>query len=127
VLKTGDTAVYHSLLNNYWGNVKVIQHQDNLTSLSYGPEAAINASLRLGSWGMAEGEVIVRIPVVPLLKERRVRPDYKVNTLVSWRITRSITLDYLYMYTFSQPLETDAKIDLSQHRIWLRFSFNSSQ
>jgi hypothetical protein len=127
LLKTADTALYHSLLYNYLGNVKVVQKQDDFTTLSYGPEAAINASLRLGSWGMAEGEIIVRIPVVPLLKESRVRPDYKVNTIVSWRITRSVTLDYLYMYTFSQPLSTDPKVDLSQHRIWLRFSFNTSQ
>jgi hypothetical protein len=30
------------------------------------------------------------------------------------------------MYQFSQPVENGPKVDLSQHRVWLRFSFNSS-
>jgi hypothetical protein len=118
-----DSTSYHLMLKNYMGNVKVVQHQDNLTSLSYGPEMAVNAEVRLGGWGMAEGELIMLIPVVPLIKDHRVRPNYTVNTTVSWRITRSITLDYLFNYKF----ETENKIENSQHRIWLRFSFNTSK
>ncbi len=122
-----DSAALDTLLNNYKANFKIIQILNNAPLVSYGPETSIDATIRLGRWVTAEGEVIVRLPITTIIQEHTVRPDYRVNTLVSWRITGSVTLDYLYNYQFSQPLITDTKIDLSQHRIWLRFSFNTSR
>lgn len=126
-LKVDDTVFYHNMLESFKGNIKVLRTQPDMTSLSYGPEAAIYGALRIGNFGIAEGEIITRIPIIPLLQEHTIRPDYKINTIVSWRITRSLTLDYLFMYTYSQPSKNDIKIDLVQHRVWLRFSFNTSK
>lgn len=122
-----DSASLHALLNQYKANYKIVQIVNNAPLVSYGPETSIDASIRLGRLVTAEGEVIVRIPISSIVQEHAIRPDYRVNTLVSWRLASSITLDYLYNYQFSQPLKTDTKIDLSQHRIWLRFSFNTSR
>ncbi|HUI92745.1 MAG TPA: hypothetical protein VLX68_10910 [Chitinivibrionales bacterium] len=116
-----------SLLSRFHGNYKVVQQERDNTVISYGPETSINAALRLERWITAEGEVIVQFPIIPIIKEHMLRPTYWVNTTVSWRIAQSVTLDYLYTYQYSQPLSTDPKVDLSQHRIWLRFSFNTSR
>lgn len=122
-----DSIHLDSLLQSFKGNLKVIQRIQDVTSYSYGPEASVDAMVRVGRFGTAEGEVIVRIPILPIVQHQPFYPDYRVNTIVSWQLARAITLDYLYQYTFSQPFQAAAKIDLSQHRIWLRFSFNSSR
>jgi hypothetical protein len=122
-----DSAQLNSLLTNFKGNLKVIERLQDVTSYSYGPESSVDATVRLGRFGTAEGEVIVRIPILPIVQHQPLYPDWRVNTSVSWQLTRHITLDYLYQYTFSRPLQTAAQVDMSQHRIWLRFSFNSSR
>jgi hypothetical protein len=114
---------FHNATSTY----KVIQQVRGNNIISYGPETSINATLRLGRVITADGEVIVQFPIIPIIEEHMIRPTYWVNTTISWRIAQSITLDYLYTYQYSQPLSTDPKVDLSQHRIWLRFSFNTSQ
>jgi hypothetical protein len=116
-----------TLLTRFRANYKVVQQVKDNISISYGPETSVDGALRLGKWVTAEGEVIVLFPIKPIFEEHVVRPDYQVNTTVSWRITNSVTLDYLYLYQFRQPVDNGTKIDLSQHRIWLRFSFNSSR
>jgi hypothetical protein len=120
-----DSVQLNSLLSRYKANFKIVQRQSNNTVRSYGPETSINASARVGRWITAEGEVIVLFPIGPILQEHSIRPNYRVNTIISWRIAKAVTLDYLYMYQYSQPLKTDVKVDLSQHRVWLRYSFNS--
>jgi hypothetical protein len=122
-----DTTALDTLLNQYKTNFKVIRKLNDNTLISYGPESSINTSLRLGRWATADGELIVLFPITPILKEHTLRPNYQINTIISWRISRSVTLDYLYRYQYSQPLKEDIKIDISQHRVWLRFSFNSSR
>jgi hypothetical protein len=122
-----NTAELAALLGRYNTNYKIVQRLNDKTVYSYGPEVSIDASIRLGRFATAEGEAIVLFPISPIILEHTIRPNYQVNTTVSWRISRSITLDYLYRYLFSQPLKTDIKNELSQHRIWLRFSFNSSR
>jgi hypothetical protein len=126
-LSTLDSATLYTLLNRFRANYKVVQQVSDNTLISYGPEVSIDGGLRLGKWVTADGEVIVLFPIKPLFTEHTVRPNYQVNTTVSWRIINSITLDYLYMYQFSQPEENGPKVDVSQHRVWLRFSFNSSR
>jgi hypothetical protein len=124
-LKPKDTLA--TLLAGFKSNYKILKQVNDNSIISYGPETSINATLRLGRVITADGEVIVQFPIIPIIKEHMLRPTYWVNTTISWRIAQSITLDYLYTYQYSQPLSTDPKVDLSQHRIWLRFSFNTSQ
>jgi|WetSurMetagenome_2_1015567.scaffolds.fasta_scaffold00172_14 hypothetical protein len=119
-----------TLLTRFGANYKILQRVDDAQILAYGPEVSVNAALRLGRAITAEGEVIVQFPIEPIVKMRAVRPDfwaYWVNTTVSWRITRAVTLDYLYTYQYGRSLENGPKVDLSQHRVWLRFSFNTSR
>jgi hypothetical protein len=116
-----------TLKAHFHGNYKVLQQVNDNTIISYGPEVSINATLRVGRWVTADGEAIVQFPLDPIIKEHRLRPGYWVNTTISWRIAQSITLDYLYTYQFSQPHTTDPKVELSQHRVWLRYSFNTSR
>jgi hypothetical protein len=123
-IDTLDTLKSHFNVN---GNYKVLQQVNDNTIISYGPEVSINATLRVGRWVTADGEAIVQFPIDPIIKEHRLRPGYWVNTTISWRIAQAITLDYLYTYQFSQPHATDPKVELSQHRVWLRYSFNTSR
>jgi hypothetical protein len=122
-----DSAMKDTLLSKYHANYKVIQKVDDKPIISYGPETSIDGALRLGRWITAEGEVIILFPIEPIFTEHKLRPNYQVNTTVSWRLSSAITLDYLYLYQFSQPKQNGPKIDVSQHRVWLRFSFNSSR
>lgn len=119
-----------TLLDNFRGDYKILQKVSDTVIITYGPEASIDGTLRLGNLITAEGEVIVQFPILPILQEHAIRPVdwvYWVNTTVSWRISNSVTLDYLYTYQFSQPTANGPKIDLSQHRVWLRYSFNTSR
>ncbi len=120
----------HALLTRFQANYKILQRSNDAVVLTYGPETSIDATLRLGRFITAEGEVIVQFPIEPIIDMHAVRPDYWVywvNTTVSWRISNSVTLDYLYTYQYSQPVSNGPKIDLSQHRVWLRYSFNTSR
>jgi hypothetical protein len=124
------TDMLQSLLTRFQANYKILQQADDAPILTYGPETSVDATLRLGRWITAEGEVIVQFPVQPIIDEHTINPDtwvYWVNTTVSWRISNSVTLDYLYTYQYSKPVSNGPKIDLSQHRVWLRYSFNTSR
>jgi hypothetical protein len=119
-----------TLLARFRANYKVLQKVNDAVNLTYGPEASVDATLRLGRAITAEGEVIVQFPIEPILAKHAVLPDYWVywvNASVSWRISRSVTLDYLYAFQYNHPLSSGPLVDLSQHRIWLRYSFNTSR
>ena len=118
-------AALDTMLAHFQGDYKVLQDVSDNSIISYGPETSVDVGLRVGRWITADGEVIVQFPIDPIIKEHKLRPGYWVNTTISWRIVQSITLDYLYTFEFSQPHATDPKVDISQHRIWLRYSFNT--
>jgi hypothetical protein len=124
-----DTAELKSLLQGFSGNYKIMQQQINNMLVSYGPQFAIDVTLRIGKFINTEGEVITLLPVEPLIEHTPFHPNYQVNTMVSWRLTRSITIDYLYQYQLqnNDNDNNNIKIELSQHRVWLRYSFNSSR
>ena len=89
----------------------------------YGPEIALNAEARLGKWVVAEIEATALAPI-----HRITHPDISVATTVSWRITRSVTLDYQFKYDLSldeDPAITVPLRDESLHRVIVRFSFSN--
>ncbi len=110
----------NALTRNY-----IILQEKPFSLSDYGPEAGINVNLKAGNWAVVRGDYRVRIPIEPLVKTNRVLPDWDVYTTVSWSLTRSITLDYLFQYTLKQPLEEVAHVDVATNSIFLRFSFNS--
>jgi hypothetical protein len=93
---------------------------DATTRPEYGPELGINATFRLGSIATNEAEVRVFAPVT------RIRtPDFRFRGTTSWRIWRSITLDFQYEYSLKRPEQILLHENTSRFRILLRFSYTS--
>jgi len=110
----------NALTRNY-----IILKESPFSLWDYGPEAGVNVNIRVGNWAVVRGDYRMRIPIEPLVKRSKVLPDWDINTNVSWSLTRSITLDYLFQYTLKQPLEEMAHVDVATNSIFLRFSFTS--
>jgi hypothetical protein len=119
--KVGSNQLKNALTRNYI----ILQQSKYIMSQSYGPELGLAVNIRAGGWGVARGDFRMRIPVDPLIGRHLIRPDWDVNTTVSWILSRSITIDYLFLYTLKQPLEEAARVNQSSHSIFLRFSLSS--
>jgi hypothetical protein len=113
------------LQNALHGNYKILYQSKNYRTQSYGPEFGLALNIRAGGWGVARGDIRMRIPMDPLISRHVVTPDVDVNTTISWTLTRSITLDYWFLYTLTQPLQDEGRVDQSSHSIFLRFSLSS--
>jgi hypothetical protein len=118
-----DTALLRAVLQN--NKSAIIQKSSDILSRSYGPEFGLALNIRAGAWGIARGDFRMRIPLDPLVKEHELRSDWDINATTSWTLTRSISLDYLFLYSLKQPIEVTERINTSSHSIFLRFSFNS--
>ncbi|OGS37653.1 MAG: hypothetical protein A2293_17215 [Elusimicrobia bacterium RIFOXYB2_FULL_49_7] len=92
-----------------------------ITANAAGPEAAAVLDLRIGSWGTAKSEVRIFLPLVPV--EDRGIPKLYILSILSWRISRAVTLDYQYSYSFSD-LQSGKKKQ-SEHRLIIRYSYAS--
>jgi hypothetical protein len=103
----------------------ILQQVNDIVSKSYGPEFGLALNLRPGNWGIARGDFKMIIPIDPLIKKHVITPDFDINSTISWSLTRSITLDYIFQYQLIQPVEQDARVEVASHKIFLRFSFNS--
>jgi hypothetical protein len=97
----------------------------DIVSKSYGPELGLTLNLRAGNWGVARGDFKTIIPIEPLINKNVFRPDYDINTTLSWTLTKSITLDYVFQYELQRGGQDIASINEVSHSIFLRFSFNS--
>ena len=117
-----DTAQLNSALKNMHF---ILQRSKDNVLKSYGPEFGLALNLRAGKLGIARGDFKMIIPVDPLIKKHKVTPNFDVNSTISWTLTQSITLDYMFQYQLIQPVEQVARVDVATHSIFLRFSFNS--
>lgn len=88
-----------------------------------GPEAALSLGLRLGGWALVRSEARWFAPVAP--EWRFSRPDVAIESTISWRIARAVTLDYEFEYTLKQPEEENLRQDLVEHGVTLRFSIRT--
>ena len=113
------------LENALKGNYKILYQSKNYRTHSYGPEFGLALNIRAGGWGVARGDIRMRIPMDPLISRHVVTPDWDINTTISWMLTRTITLDYWFLYTLTQPLEDEGRVNQSSHSIFLRFSLSS--
>jgi hypothetical protein len=100
-----------------------MQQKEKTTNVEFGPQAALSTSLHIGRFAIASAELKIFTPVVPEM--RITRPDFDLQTTLSWRLSRYVTLDYDYRYILVQPDNIDARVNTSTHRIWLRFSYSS--
>lgn len=101
----------------------IMQQKEKTTNVEFGPQAALSTSLHIGRFAIASAELKMFTPVVPEM--RITRPDFDLQTTLSWRLSRYVTLDYDYRYILVQPDNEDARVNTSTHRIWLRFSYSS--
>ena len=123
-IQSTDTAkVDESIDYNRLNNSLILTPENKTSVFEFGPQASINASIRIGRLGTAGAELKVFAPIVPEM--RFTRPDYELITTLSWHLTSAITLDYDFNYQLKQPDDKDAQIEKSIHRIWLRFSYAS--
>jgi hypothetical protein len=109
-----------SLLRLRYEQSLIIQKENKASFAEFGPQASLNLNLRLGRIGTASAELKIFDP-----PNRFRQPDFDLNTLLSWRLSRSVTLDYVYEYNLKQPEQQSAKIDKRTHAVILRFSFSS--
>ncbi|MBN1602389.1 MAG: hypothetical protein JW915_12320 [Chitinispirillaceae bacterium] len=109
--------------NDSLNNFILLQQKEKTTNVEFGPQAALSTSLHIGRFAIASAELKMFTPVVPEM--RITRPDFDLQTTLSWRLSRFITLDYDYRYILVQPDNIDARVNTSTHRIWLRFSYSS--
>ncbi|MBD3421314.1 MAG: hypothetical protein GF398_14455 [Chitinivibrionales bacterium] len=101
-------------------SIKFVQPIEDVSNIEFGPEVLTSVYLTIGRWANVESELRVLIPLDHIEK-----PSVLFNTLVSWRLIRSLALVYEYEYERRQPEQVEARIDESSHRIQLRVSFTS--
>lgn len=105
-------------------NKSVLLHSEKkIKVFEFGPLGVINGNVRIGRFGSAGVELKVFVPLFP--ENRLMNPDFDLNTIISWRITRAVTLDYEFDYQLKQPLDPSAAIDLATNSVVLRFSYAS--
>ena len=112
-----------SLFRDSLNTAVILQKKKKTTNVEFGPQAALSTSLHIGRFAIASAELKMFTPVVPEM--RITRPDFDLQTTLSWRLSRYVTLDYDYRYILIQPDNEDARVNTSTHRIWLRFSYSS--
>ena len=113
-----DTAHYSEALK---GTYYILQQSGHITSQSFGPELGLAVNIRAGGWGIARGDFRMRIPI-----DHYQYPDWDINTTISWSLTRSITLDYILLYTYRHPPKYPLTwVNQSSNSIFLRFSLSS--
>jgi hypothetical protein len=117
-----DSALYARNTSLIDGSV-ILSHVESVRTHEAGPEAALTTEIRVGRWGTTGAEITLFAPVAPTPRVDNL--DIYLEAYVSWRITRSVSLDYRYDFTRETPVEKELQVNKSQHRIQLRYSFSS--
>jgi len=99
----------------------IVLFPEKLVNISeIGPQLSLGATVRIGALGSAEGEVKLFAPV-----QRLTTPDVELSGTLSWRLHRSLNLDYTYRQSLKRPAELDEPVHTSSHGIWLRLHYSS--
>lgn len=98
----------------------VVRRLADADIFSYGPEAAFNLNIRIGSWADIESELLMLVPIRSVTK-----PNIDWTTTLSWRLMQWLTLDYQFTYVMhpDELIITDREV--STHRVLVRFSFTT--
>ncbi|KMQ51848.1 hypothetical protein CHISP_1344 [Chitinispirillum alkaliphilum] len=104
-------------------NSVILFPEERVSIFEFGPQGSISGMLRLGRFATAEAELKVFAPVAPV--QRFTSPDLDFNSIISWRLTQSLTLDYTYRRFLKQPADLDIPERKSSHGIWLRLHYSS--
>jgi len=102
----------------------IILYPEQLVDIfEVGPQMALGAMVRIGTYANAEGEIKLFAPILP--EPRLDKPDVEINTTLSWRLSRILNLDYTYRQNLKRPAELDVPVHTSSHGIWLRLHYSS--
>jgi len=102
------------------GVIRVVQRKEDSAPLDFGPEAQLDASINAGRFGTNEVELRVFAPL-----ERIGEPDFDFRNRISWRVTKSIRLEYLYKYQLQRFSGATPELNTSSHGIFLTYSFTN--
>jgi hypothetical protein len=126
----GDKVKYAPLNDSLLAEYKLIvangialYPEERVNILEVGPQVSLGATVRIGALGSAEGEVKLFAPVLP--EQRLTTPDVEFSGTLSWRLHRSLNLDYTYRQSLKRPAELDEPVHTSSHGIWLRLHYSS--
>ena len=114
---------YDSSMASVVDKSTLLRFEKRTDVFGFGPVGVVNGSVRIGRFGSAGAELKVFASLYP--ENRFVNPDFDLKTIVSWRIMRAVTLDYIFNYQLKQPVNKDAKVDLATNTVLLRFSYAS--
>jgi hypothetical protein len=101
----------------------LLRSEEKTEVFEFGPIGVISGNVRIGRFGSAGAEVKIFAPLFP--ENRFLNPDFDLDAIISWRITRAVTLDYEFDYQLKQTLDTKAEKDLATNSVVLRFSYTS--
>lgn len=101
----------------------ILQKLGNATTHEAGPEAALDFNARIGRWALARAEMKLFAPLAPQF--RLLKPDINLETTLSWRLSRALTLDYEYEFAWERPAEEELKVHRQEHTVRLRYSYTS--
>jgi hypothetical protein len=118
-----DTAVLNGPDSTMITQSRILQRAGSASTHEAGPEAALLLDLRLGKFATASAEVRWFAPIAP--DERFSNPDIYLEGLLSWHIVRSVSLDYEYTYTLTQPTDPTLRQNLQQHSVRIRVSLQT--
>ncbi|MBD3321281.1 MAG: hypothetical protein GF350_09325 [Chitinivibrionales bacterium] len=125
-IDTTDTLFYQTyrdiIDNNKSRNI--IRKVNYPTRPDYGPEAALNSTLRLGRIATIKSELEVLIPIRTGGKFS-FKPYLDFRNTLSWRLFRAISLVYDYRYQLQQPADNQAHVNESRHQILVQYSYSS--
>ncbi len=101
----------------------VLFPESSISIFEFGPQASVSGLLRMGHFATAEIELKIFAPIAP--ENRIASPDLDFSSIVSWRLSRALTLDYTYRRHLRQPADLEIPDRKSTHGIWLRLHYSS--
>ena len=84
----------------------------------YGPEFMLNYLLYITRYLSLDGNVRLFMPI-----ERFSTPDFRSHTLLTFRLTQYLNIDYDYTFDLIQASQDELRVKSNRHRILARFSF----
>jgi hypothetical protein len=99
----------------------ILMPVEAVTENATGPEAALVLDIRLGSWATSTSEARLFVPLAPAGNSGK--PKLDISSILSWQISRAVSLDYQYTYAFNELQSVKQK--QSEHRVIIRYSYTS--
>lgn len=110
-----------NIFRNIYDNAnidRITLERNNGERFDYGPEFMLNYFAYFTRYISLDGNIRFFIPI-----ERYKSPDFRSHTLLSFRLTRFLSIDYDYTFDLIQADQEELRVKSNRHRILARFSF----